>query len=100
MVILKPLLNSDLLALLSEIKNFGNSNSFFSHGLPASLLTAQPELGETYERSVILILKMHIESSNQKPIFLKRAPILHYFFLQQFFQVARLQNLSTKWKVQ
>ena len=72
MVILKPFLNSDLLALLSEIKNFGNSNNFFSHGFPASLLTAQPDLGETYERLVFLLLKIHLESSNPKPIFFKR----------------------------
>ena len=30
-VILKPFLNSDTSALLSEIKNFGNSNNFFSY---------------------------------------------------------------------
>ena len=54
---------------MSAIKKLGNSNNFFSQGFPAFLFTAQPDFGEIYDKSVFLLLNIHLEALIQNQLF-------------------------------
>ena len=67
-VILKPAIISCLFVFSSEIKKLGSISNLFFQGFPASKLTAQPDLGETYFKLSVLLLITHFLSCKPNPI--------------------------------